>query len=282
MAATDKGVGMGYRQNIESAAAVLVSFAVLGTAACGGPDVLPQPQDDAYATKAKFCMALGKAVCNGKLVQACYLSADEALTDDTQKCATAAAAACEANPLPYNRKGAEGCLAAQRDALADAVLSKDEVAKVALACHVAFSESGALGEDCSSDAECFGPDGLFCVDKPGAAAGTCQTPSEVEAGKSCASEDAVCAADFYCNAAVSSCIERPSVGQACDANTPCGVSGVCDAGTCKAKAVNGSDCSQGAECEGGFCVIAVGATAGKCGSQEVLASTSKSCDDYLP
>jgi len=263
------------------AAVVGLSFSASLLASCVFNTEDP-PEEDPYATEAKFCKALATSVCSADVVTACYLSSDGTLSDDTTKCVEAfSAKGCNPKGFDYQKGGAEPCIVAKRAAYKDGKLTLEEIDEADAACLAVFSGGGASGTDCVADYECDGGSALRCVAKPGGQ-GTCQVAEEIGAGLSCAAENAICETGFYCGSD-EACIQAPGVGKECSETKPCGSSSLCTDGICAAKKANGQSCVAGGECDGGFCVTAQGANSGNCGSTLVLApTTSDSCAAFLP
>ena len=273
----------------------------LTAAGCGGAETDPvDPPADPLATEAGFCEALAEAVCLPEVVKACYLSDDASLEADTASCVEIASQPSFCNPAghPYNREGAEDCIAKTEALYDDAELNQAELDNQREACLAVFSAGGAVGASCVVDADCDGAKGLRCVTKfvttggggaggAGGAGGggvggsgvggggaggpdvtvegTCQIPMQVGPGLDCAAADAVCEDGFYCNES-NNCVAEEGIGDACSAGEPCVSEAKCEAGLCVEKASNGESCTSANDCSGGFCLTKAGDTSGQCGS----------------
>lgn len=267
-------------------ASVFALSAVVSLSVACGSDEPAAPQPDPLATEADYCDALAVALCNAQVVGGCYLSDAASLEADTKKCVAALSASGTCNPdgLPYERDGAEACIALLAATFADAIISKGELSEsqaeaAAVACAGVFSAGGAQGSACAEDVDCDFDGGLRCVERPGAK-GTCQVPEGVGPAESCAAENQHCDEGFYCGQD-DACVKEKEVGQDCSEFKPCIEDARCEQGACIAKKANGEDCGAADECTGGFCVAASGATKGVCGAQLVLApTTGDSCDPF--
>jgi hypothetical protein len=214
-----------------------------------------------YPDETTFCQKLAEAVCNATVVTLCYSSSAQSLPADTQSCVAAYRAQSHCNPggLGYHPDGAEACLAAVQTMYTDAVVESAELKAVEEACVTVFFAGGAMG--------------------------SCQSPTSVGGGSSCAAPNAVCVAGFYCFLPDAYCREMPGQGDACSATDPCTSQNVCSAttgGVCELKAPNGAVCAADADCQSGFCTMATSAIEGVCTATSALSITSSSCDLFRP
>ncbi len=232
-----------------------------------------------YPTEQSFCDALAKAECQQQVVEACYGSDSSTLTADTTKCVGVRSNDVKCNPsgFPYNPAAAEPCIAKRKEVYADAELTKAEIEADYEACLPVFSRGGSAGSTCTEDLDCDTGTGLRCLVKIGQTTGSCAVPEVVSGGFKCTGEAQVCADDFYC---ATNCLARPAENEACSDTIPCLDGLKCASNLCIPKAANGSPCSIGDDCSGGFCIKGTTGTSGTCSSKFTLAITSDTCNDF--
>ena len=164
------------------------------------------------------------------------------------------------------------------------------------------------GTRCRSSVECL--DGLFCraaapgregvCAAPRAARTRCDVPADNLAAFTRAEDDgrhlgceglcikgqclpfspaggrcqssAACMPGLHCISG--QCQDRPlpKIGESCAGSTSCGAGAYCEAGRCAALKNEGESCTLPTECRAIECVVAPGATAGKCGNPCGLSS----------
>ncbi len=179
-----------------------VLWCLLGSAACSSSESAADPN----ATVSSFCENWGKAACSAEVVVACS-GADKVDADLTDDCVSSQRAFCE-KLLPskgYSSQFAVQCLNAVKAAYSDAKLDADEIATVRHRgdpCNHLIRGTKGAGDLCSSDDDCDTLQNYLCVFKSGE--GRCQTPTLVDAGKSCSAPGAACRPGNYCG-----------VGEAC-------------------------------------------------------------------
>ncbi|MCA9622163.1 MAG: hypothetical protein KC731_24235 [Myxococcales bacterium] len=238
--------------------------ALLVPIGCGGVDE-SEPQPDPNETEQGFCAALAEVICSQAVVEACYLSDSSTLAADTESCVERASRASVCNPagLPYDKSGAQSCLAATKAMYGDAKLGTEELEAQRRACLKAFSRGGDAGTACVVDEDCDGAGGLRCVKKVTGEA-SCQIPKEVGGGADCSAADAVCGEGFYCSESAN-CVAREAVNEACSDLMLCVEDAICTADVCLAKKANSTLCAEDSECLGGFCIKKTGENTGQCG-----------------
>lgn len=249
--------------------------------ACGSDntvDLQPSP----YRTEAGFCTELAEALCGGEVLDNCYLSSNDSMAEDREKCLDAVEGSdfCNPNSRQYHQDAAEGCVTAQERAYRDARLDRGELADIKAACDLAFNDGRTEGNTCQVDADCATEEDLRCVGKPGAEQ-TCQIPVEIAPGDSCGAAEEVCEPTHYCGSD-DACIVRRAEGDSCDPTRPCEEGTLCLGQVCVALIGNGESCGADEQCEGGFCITTPGSSMGTCGSAVELASTNTYCAPFLP
>jgi hypothetical protein len=252
--------------------------------ACGGRETGETKPSYLYPAESDFCSALAKAECNKAVAKACYGSDDSTLAEDQANCAASRQLRCNPEGLPYHPELAEGCLAARRDGLADAVWTHVELDAVETACLPVFSKEGPDGAVCSVSTECDAAQGLLCIVKLGSIKGICGAPISVTGGEDCSDPVKVCSTGFYCDATMSShCLALRKEGESCSAGSPCSADFYCTSpedGVCTVKTKNGLDCVKGEVCAGGFCLGMTPNKAGVCSSTLPLQINAETCDPY--
>jgi len=248
---------------------------------CGGGesvDVQPSP----YRTEAGFCAELAEAVCTEQVLNKCYLSSSDSLSEDMDRCIQAVKGSTFCNPASrqYHQDPAESCVKAYGQVYRDARIDQNELDDIAEACNLTFNDGRPEGNTCQVDADCAFEEGLRCVGKPGGAK-TCRVPVEVAPGDACGEPEEICEPTHYCGPG-DGCIVRPGEGDACDETVPCGTGTTCLADMCVALRANGQNCGGDEQCSGGFCITPPGTTMGTCGSAVELASTNVYCEPFLP
>ncbi|MEM1031433.1 MAG: hypothetical protein AAGN82_13880 [Myxococcota bacterium] len=233
-------------------------------------------------TETGFCEVLAEEVCNAEVLDRCYLSSDETREDDARRCVTAVQSSTFCNPedRTYHPEPAEGCVDAYESVYRDGRIETGELEVIAAACDPVFNDGRVEGGSCEVDADCAAETGLECVGKPGGSQ-TCQIPVVITPGESCAASEEICEPTHFCGAD-DACVVRREVGEACEPTRPCEEGLACTEGTCVALAGNGSDCTDDAECDGGFCIRPPDNETGTCGSAAELASTNVYCAPFLP
>ena len=256
-----------------------VLLCLLGTGGCSSEDV-----DNPNATVSGFCENWAKAACSSNVVLACSGAAklDADLTDE---CVISQRNFCEDELLAGKSKGyssekAAQCLSAVKAAYSDARLTASEIATVRHRgdpCNHLIKGTQRKGESCGGDDDCDTVQNYLCVFKSGE--GTCQIPSLVENGDSCAAPADACNPGYYCGVD-EACVQSKAVGKTCAADFECTTGLVCDPDTsnCIAR-VSAESCTQDADCTTNVCDIPSGLTTGRCVSAITLASSTGICED---
>jgi hypothetical protein len=237
---------------------------------------------------AGFCAQWASAACSDAVVDACSASSKTACQESQSDFCTSLVPEDK-----YSPDGAADCIVAVKKAYDDATLTSDE-RSVALhlggACDKVLSGTIDRGGTCSTDSDCDRTRDLSCV-KKGEAKGTCQEAVPTENGGDCTSDEAVCAAGYYCDKTVLHCIEGKKEASDCDAGTPCASGLRCadadgktvpeggtGSGTCLALAAVGKDCEADDNCESGICTLLANGS-GVCSSKTVLGPADPVCLD---
>ena len=188
----------------------LFASGMLFATGCIGDDD-PEVVGPKYPSEASFCQALAEAACSAKVVEGCYGANN---TANMSSCRDAfRAEGCNPNHYGYHHEGAEACIAKIKAIYTDGALTQVELEDAENVCVKALSNSGGVNSPCEVDAQCNAGDGLSCVIKPGQQ-GTCQKPTEVMGGFSCAQAHEVCVEDFYC--IDGNCLAGRQLNQACN------------------------------------------------------------------
>jgi hypothetical protein len=214
------------------------------------------------STEDAFCSALAQTECNQAVVSACFIANPNTLGQDTQTCENAIASPETCNPSnrTYHAAFAQGCLNAV-GALYGGAPDLDPGADAAQvqACNAVFNNGGQTGVPCAADTDCDVGDGFACVTHAGGT-GSCQTPQQIQPGESCSFPAAQCTTGFYCEGS-GHCISNPTVGQSCGPGIACDQTSFCaipksggTMGTCQTLLADQSPCTDGSQCNGGFCV----------------------------
>jgi hypothetical protein len=254
-------------------------FALLGLAflaACGSDE-----KSDPLATASGFCAEWAKRSCTERVVSRCGSgSAEECELAQTDACLKLVDADL------YSKAGARDCLKAVEDAVKDLELNAKERSlflELGGDCAAVLSGDGEQGDKCTEPSDCDQEQGLTCVLRLGASAGTCEEPVEVSGGRSCEDPEEVCEADFYCNED-RNCIEKQSETETCSVTVPCADGLNCliveDAGTsqCVAKLENGDECEADGDCESGIC--RQGSSRKVCAATVLIDIADPICDDF--
>ncbi|HET7539646.1 MAG TPA: hypothetical protein VFK05_07235 [Polyangiaceae bacterium] len=238
---------------------------------------------DPNASVSSFCGNWAKAACSDETVLACSGAAkvDAALTDS---CVTSQRLFCE-GLVPrtgYSSLKATQCLNAVQAAYKDARLSAEEVLTVrhlGEPCNHLIKGPQRAAESCSKDDDCNTLDNYLCVMKGGQ--GSCQIPTMVDNGTSCAAPDAACNPGFYCSGGDDpNCVQSKALGKTCSADFECAAGLVCDSDTNKCSArVSPESCSKDDECATSVCDIPVNSSTGRCVSAITLSASSGICED---
>jgi hypothetical protein len=220
-----------------------------------------------------FCEARASAECSNAVVLACDVQdPSTCVTDRQQLCLMSVPAG-----TVYNPSAGEGCVDAVTNAYADAEITMAESQAIEAACLPVFNGPGVKGAACQIDTDCQVGAMLHCVLAPSSTQGTCQIPQIVMGGYSCALPDEQCIDGFHCGT-TANCDVDGALGQACDANDPCGVTLACGAaGTCVSKSLNGTTCTADDQCLNGICNGAGNGVAGLCVSEITLSPTEPFC-----
>jgi len=238
---------------------------------------------DPNATVSGFCGNWAKAACSNETVLACSGAAkiDATLTD---ACLRSQQRFCE-GLVPskgYSSLRVTQCLNAVQNAYKDARLSADEIATVrhlGAPCNHLIKGSQRAAESCTADNDCNTLDNYLCVMKSGH--GSCQIPTVVDNGTSCAAPDAACNAGFYCSGGDDpNCVQSKAEGKTCAADFECATGLVCapDSSKCS-ELVSPDSCMHDAECASNVCDIPVNSDSGRCVSAITLSSSTGICED---
>jgi|GEM_PF-449472 len=236
---------------------------------------------DPNATVSAFCENWAKAACSDNVVLACSgaTKVDASLTDH---CVISQRALCEAL-LPakgYSSRFASQCVNAVKTAYSDARLTAQEIATVRHRgdpCNHLVKGAQGAGEACVSDDDCDTLKNYQCISKSGA--GSCQLPTVVDNGDSCAAPGSVCHVGYYCGAD-ETCVPSKAVGKTCVADFECASGLVCDpnSATCTAR-VSADRCAIDDDCTTHVCDIPVGSSQGRCVASITLAASAGICQD---
>ncbi len=258
---------------LRSAALVLLAGALGG--ACGGSSGVD------YTEIASFCQALAQADCSQPVVQDCYGSSAATLPTDTQSCVARRASPEVCNPLnlDYHAAYAQPCVDAHTAAYGTAELDPAALQSMTQACLPVFNQGGEQGSHCSADTDCDAGGGLSCVLHQ--STGSCEAPTTVMPGSSCADPSAVCTAGYFCEAS-GYCVAEPSQGQACSATLACSPGLRCDSSgdVCAGQLQDDSPCTEATDCVGGVCITT--STGGVCAANYTFAVGSATCTGFLP
>ena len=254
-----------------------IFLCLAGTFGCSSTENAVDPN----ATVSGFCANWAKAACSNETVLACSGAAkvDANLTD---ACVTSQRIFCE-RLVPskgYGSLKASQCLSAVRDAYRDARLTAQEVETVrhlGEPCNHLIKGPQRQAESCTQDQDCDTLHDYLCVVKGGR--GSCQVPSLVANGTSCAAPDSACNPGFYCTGGDDpNCVQSKALGKPCTADFECVTGLVCDGDECSER-VSPESCSADDECATGVCDIPVNSSSGRCVSALTLSSSSRVCED---
>jgi hypothetical protein len=193
----------------------------------------------------------------------------------------------------YTARGARECLDAASKAVVDDVLNAKEyslVTDLTGPCDKLLSGDGDDGDACSNNLDCNDIEGLYCVKAEGNPQGKCRDPHFVGGGAKCSAANDVCTEGFYCNG--TNCLEKLTVGDACDIETPCADTLLCneggDSGTtsCVSKLENnamdsnGDDlfCASNDDCQSNLCSKVEDSETGRCTNLIPLNTNAEICD----
>jgi hypothetical protein len=257
----------------------VILLGLAGISGCSSTETAVDPN----ATVSGFCGNWAKAACSNETVLACSGAAkvDASLTD---ACVMSQRSFCESlvPQTGYSSLKATQCLNAIQAAYQDARLTADEVLTVrhlGEPCNHLIKGPQRAAESCTSDDDCDTVDNYLCVMKSGH--GSCQMPTVVANGTSCAEPDAACNPGFYCSAGDDpNCVQSKAEGKTCSADFECATGLVCDpdSGKCAAK-VSAESCSQDDECATNVCDIPVNSSSGRCVSAITLSASTGICED---
>jgi hypothetical protein len=250
---------------------VVPILALLGTAV-GGCSAAAGPK---YPDLVSFCNARASAECSNAVVLACAVpSAASCVTNRAQVCV-----ASQPSGTVYDPTSAQGCVNEVSNAYSDAQLTLSESTAIDMACLSVFDGPGSKDATCQTDGDCKLGDGLRCVLAAGAAMGTCQVPTSVTGGGSCAAADAQCVAGFHCGPTANCDIDAMQSAP-CSSVDPCAVGLLCSsANVCVPKSADGSACASNDECLNGICNEGSTATMGLCVSEVTLSPDEPFCVD---
>lgn len=254
--------------------AFLMSLALVG--GCSSSDADADPN----ATVSKFCANWGKAACSARTVTACS-GAEQATEALTNGCSESQAAFCE-GLLPttgYNPSRAVECLNAVKNAYSDGNLSAAELDTVrhrGAPCDHLVKGAQGKGGSCTSNDDCDTVQNYLCILKSGE--GSCEIPTVVANGTSCAAPEASCNDGFYCDGA--NCVQSRAIAARCAADFECATGLICDPDTLKCVArVSQTECTKDNDCTTNVCSIPVGSGTGRCVSTVILAPSEGLCLD---
>ncbi len=220
---------------------------------------------DPNATVGSFCENWAKAACSANVVLACSGAAkiDAALTD---ACVNRQRGFCE-GLVPakgYSSQFASQCLNAVKRAYSDARLTAPETATVRHRgdpCNHLIKGTQGAGESCSSDDDCDTLENYLCVSKTGE--GSCQIPTVVDNGDSCAAPSATCHVGYYCGLD-DTCVPSKTAARSALPISECATGLDCDpdSATCTAR-VSAVHCSKDDDCATAVCEIPVHSSEGR-------------------
>ncbi|GAC1394429.1 MAG: hypothetical protein NVSMB47_03390 [Polyangiales bacterium] len=246
-----------------------LSSALLAGCAAGAADPVPRADAQGSAppkptTVEAYCQARAEAECTEVVRARCK-------SKSVASCVAGRIVACK-DAVPqgdtFVAANVDGCLAAVKEAYADAKLSKAELTAIADACGPKlFSGPGVARAPCTSDFDCATVSGLVCVHALDGS-GKCLAPHRVQPAQTCANEDDVCTAGFFCEGKAKTCQPKAALGEQCFSAIPCADGMYCIAspfgGGCRAKAGAGEGCKLDDDCATGLCDKLSGGSAGNC------------------
>jgi len=224
---------------------------------------------------------LPRPACSANVVLACSGAAqiDGTLTD---ACVMSQRAFCEGlTPAKgYSSQFASQCLNAVKTAYSDGRLTALEIATVRHRgdpCNRLIQGKQGTGESCSSDDDCNTVKNYRCALKSGE--GSCQIPTVIDNGDSCAAPGATCHDGYYCGVG-ETCTPSKPVGKDCTADFECATGLDCDPNraTCAARA-SAERCAKDDDCTTAVCDIPVASTEGRCVASITLAPSVGICED---
>jgi hypothetical protein len=244
-----------------SAAALVLAAACSSSTGPKYPDLL------------SFCGGRAAAECSPAVVLACAAPSSSTCTSARQ---TVCTSSVPANST-YNAAAAEACVSEVSSAYSDAAVSLAESTAINAACVPVFDGPGAKDAACQGDSDCKLSAGLHCVLRAASNQGTCQVPTMVSGGGSCAAADAQCSTGFHCGP-TANCDADGAMQAPCDPADPCGPGLMCSTGAiCVAKNADGTACTSNDDCLNGICNEATGAASGLCVSQITLSPDEPFC-----
>jgi hypothetical protein len=254
-----------------------VLLCLLGTGGCSSTDAEADPNGSVSG----FCTNWAKAACSSAVVLACS-GAEKVNAELTDSCVMSQRAFCE-GLLPtkgYSSQKASQCLSAVQSAYSDARLTALEIATVRHRgdpCNHLIKGTQDKGESCASDDDCNTLQNYLCVMKSGQ--GTCQIPTIVDNGDSCAAAGAACNPGYYCGVD-EACVQSKVVGKKCAENFECATGLVCDPESlvCTER-VSAENCAKDDDCTTNVCDIPVNSDTGRCVSSITLAASTGLCED---
>jgi hypothetical protein len=203
-----------------------------------------QPEE----TREDFCERWGEAACSDEVVSVCQsASASACRLSQESYCLSLVPAAGFASAQ------ADACIGAIGAAYADADLNAAElktVLRLAAPCDRLIRGPQEDSETCTERTDCDTAADFTCVIKGAQTQGRCAIPREVEAGRDCSADNAVCEAGFFCDG--DNCIEQRAAGAACVRNEQC-AEGYCDGSECTAGLGIDTACTSDEQCASGFC-----------------------------
>lgn len=249
---------------------------LMSTAGCSSAEAT-----DPNATVSGFCENWAKGACSHDVVLTC-VGADKISDTLIDNCVIRQRGFCE-DLLPdtgYSSRYASECLNAVKAAYSDARLTASEIATVrhrGAPCNHLIKGPRRAGESCNSDDDCDTLEKYLCVVKSGE--GSCQIPTVVPNGDSCAAPGAACNVGYYCGVD-EACVQRKAVGKDCAADFECATGLVCDSdgNTCTAR-VSAENCTKDEDCTTNVCDIPATASEGRCVTSITLAASTGICEN---
>lgn len=213
---------------------IVSAMGVIGVSACSSSPAEKYPSVDS------FCAAKAEQECTA-VSPVCAVSIDACKTKRADVCNVGAGAALAAG-RKYTPSRVDDCLDKVKKAYASNVVSPTVYNEMTDACERVFVGSIANFQACKSTYECAGSSAV--CDK-----GLCGDKSTKKLGEGCANPGETCDANSFCTKnAPNVCAARPSSGQPCSADAPCGAGLRCNV-QCVAAARAGDACGVDADCE---------------------------------
>jgi hypothetical protein len=198
-----------------------------------------------------FCTDKAQAMC--QVSGACGFDANVCQLYQYKQCTAEAVQATNPDRRLYNSDNAHFCISAVQAAYGYGATSISSSRLVALhdTCERVYVGLGNAGDSCLLDYDCSA--GLFCAPKtPGSNPAICEPVQAVNAGGSCDSPGAQCAADTYCAKQTNgswACTDCPGAGQSCGApGAFCMSTEHCVQQVCQPRGKKGDPCVNDNDC----------------------------------